>query len=161
MVRVLRAVQRAELRRLRSVLPTRRVALGDDRQLFVESQRELRLDVVERLVRVGIVALDAERRHRVQIRVILALAAELLRHGLNLLVHLLLADGHPRVALVPIHHLVQHVAAVHAAFELRLMAIQRRRSGILAASAEQRQDAVLGVLRDVRQLEPILVRHPQ
>ena len=61
------------------------LALGEREELVVESQRELRLDVVEELLRVRVVALVRELGEDAQVRVVLALRLRALATHLLLL----------------------------------------------------------------------------
>mmetsp|Transcript_13690 Transcript_13690/g.58484 ORF Transcript_13690/g.58484 Transcript_13690/m.58484 type:complete len:1309 (+) Transcript_13690:1525-5451(+) len=164
-VRVLRAVERAQraLRRLGVAARRRRrrLALGKRDQLLVEAQRELGVDVVQRLVRLGVRGRVRQRRGHGQVGVVRALALEQRRDGVDLRDHRLAAARHARVPLVPLQHLVQHVAAVHAALEHGAARVTRRRARVVPTPAQKRRDAVLEVLRDVGHLRALDVHHLQ
>eukprot|EP00982_Pelagococcus_subviridis_P010976 31044-Pelagococcus_subviridis.AAC.10 len=159
-VRVRRAVQRANVRGLRAGLFYAALRLRREKlmNLLVEPQRELRLDVVQRLLRARVLALVHERRELVQVWVIVP---QHLDDASKLSQELRLSPRHARVSFIPLQNLVQDVASVHPALEDREVRVARRRARVVAPPAQQRRDAILQVLRDERDLEPFEVRHAQ
>ena len=159
-VSVLRAVEGSELAG-EAQGPVGLAALLNLGELLVEAKREASLDVAENLLGGRILALVGQAGEKGEILLGRCVALEDLRRRVDLLHHLLATLRETRESPVPLHNLVDDVAPVHPALENRAVGVARRRPGVVAAAPHQGFDHVPHVLRDVGDLEAVLVHRLQ